>query len=477
MFRARSSRLPLCAPAIALLLGMFPGLAFAQTQPTLTGTLVNMTKDPLKFSGTITVADSKGKQTTFVVTEATTFQFARGTATWNTNFLAQHQGETVAVFAVPDSKPLTAGGVQIILPPPPPPSPPRPPSPVNGTVVQVDKSFITIELPYPKPAVPVQGILTGVTVDPLTGIGLMVVKVGKKKSMVFTANRWTRFYTDQKVVDVVTKKTTDVSEVVTFLSTKVKENVVIHPSNWNSLHAWRVDILPPKVKGDLTPTPVIVHLATFAVLPTTAIVRVRGADMQPANIAMVLAGEKVSIQPTNYQTPLASKVTIQLPPAIRGVISERAGYVLVVQSGNKDNPVYQKITLTPKTQIRIADNKKNSSIHALHKGAQVTVLPAGPPPHVAEVVQVKPRHTVVRGRLVSFTGQGLVVNVTGGKNPGPVSVVLYPGTLYELVKGKERVLGTAAILYTGADVTVHAVGISPLVAERVEVPPPKKKKK
>jgi hypothetical protein len=468
--------------ALGFLVGVFPSLAWAQTQPTVTGTLVNLTKDPVLFSGTIAVQDANGNRSTFVVTEATLFQFSRGTALWKTNFLAQHQGEKVAVFALPDTKPATAGGVQIILPPPPPPSPPRPPAPVNGTVTQVDKNFITIQLPTPKPAVPVQGILTGVTVDANTGTGLMVVKVSKKNYMVFTANRWTQFYVDLKVVDTTTKQVNDIFQGVTFLSTSVGENVVIHPSNWNPMHAWRVDILPAKTKGNLTVPPVVVHLATFAVLPTTTIVRVRGADVQLATIAQVLVGDKVSIQPTNYQTPLASKVTVQLPPAIRGLISERTGLMLVVKSGTNDNPVYQKVTLTPKTVINIADNKRNFSIHALHKGAQVTVLPAGPPPHVAELVQVKPKHSTIRGKLVSVTGQNVVVNVTGGKNPGPVAVLLQAGTLYEVVKGKDRVLGPAAVLWVGADVTVHAIGVSPLVADKVETPPrkivpPKKDKK
>jgi hypothetical protein len=112
---------------------------------------------------------------------------------------------------------------------------------------------------------------------------------------------------------------------------------------------------------------------------------------------------------------------------------------------------------------------------SLHSGAKVTVLPAGPPPHVAELVQVTPKFHTVRGKLVSFSGQALVVQ-TGGKNPGPVTIVLQGPTRFELVKGKDRVFLSSAILYSGAEVTVHAVGYGTLVAERVEVPPRKQGK-
>jgi hypothetical protein len=172
----------------------------APKAPPVEGTLGDMTKDQRTAGGTITVKVN-GNPMTFQVTERTRFEFFDGVSRRAANFLSEHAGKQVAVFADPANTP-EAALVQILLPRPKtqPPSKPQPPKPawVSGTVSELAGGHVTVKLPNRTPPPPVLGEVANVTLDDKNGTGTLTVKVlGQKRT--FTVNSATSFVSVRRI--------------------------------------------------------------------------------------------------------------------------------------------------------------------------------------------------------------------------------------------------------------------------------------
>jgi hypothetical protein len=377
--------------------------ALAQPAPTaVQGVVVDVVKDQTKAAGSITVEDSKGKDTKFVVTEATVFQFVQGAKTWGTNFLSEYVGRQVSVTPAAGSDPLTAATVQIILPKPPPPRPPSPPQvdPVQGTVVNKEKVgkgiyTLTVQLPSYIPPAPVKGTIWDVGKSETTAWGSITLKV-KGKAQVFYVNPTTGF----------TRIKGQQVDSATFLSATLGEKAVIHPRYGNSAVAARVELLGRKSKfpKEIQPKPVD-QLVVFQADNLTQYSVVRNGSAKSCTIATVKAGRDVSVLPGGDHSQLATKVTVLMGSVAKnpkttvktsGTGKTKTISGAIVSAGNNTLSVQtssgtKTASYGPGTQMEVKQgNIIRPAVPAdFQAGYKVTVVASVDPPYAAQSIVIR----------------------------------------------------------------------------------------
>jgi hypothetical protein len=443
----------------------------------LQGDLTNVTKDENTPTGTITLTVG-GKATTFLVDEATKFEFLRGTQHQPTSFLAEHRGEKAAVVPRPGNA-TSAALVQILLPapPPPPPGPPAhvvtsPPKPshVHGTVIGVFKNLLVMQLHHTNPPPPVSGVITDVTKDPNSDTGslTLLTAAGPKT---FAVNLATNFEVMQG----------DGRQPSSFLAEHKGEAAMVFPRVTHLNVAGKVDILFPGVTSPEKPKAIYRHLyhvphnylTAFLVQPGAQIGTVRDGHHSTANLGGVLPGEEVSVLPTGIHSHLAAAVDVLLPHTVHGVVTAAGPGSLTLkvhhQQGQAaiDTPV--TIGLLPGTHFEAIEgkNRQPATAAALKPGEHVAVFPAGVMPHPAEAVEIhvgKPKFVSAHGVVASAAAAQIVV-----KGPkGAQAFQIAPSTPIVAHEGKTAQPVSMAAVKPGQTVSVFGYGTPPL-AEKVEI--------
>jgi len=451
------------------------------------GILTDVVKDQNTPTGSITVMDNNNKAVKFVVGEFTQFQIVRGAERRQTNFLAEHRGEMVAVFPLAKSNPVAAAKVDILLPAPPPPpavhivrTAPRV-GHVRGTVVHIDPNTVTIRLH--EPPSPVLGVVTEVGVNPDTGVGFFTINVNGKVEK-FVATVATRFY----------KVKGRNFERGSFLSEDKGQTVVVFPMLHHHHVAAKVDIIldGPAMALHHHRYHHKHHWITFLLTPDTAYIRVRDGRHHPATLAAVQLHEEVSILPTGQHSHIARNVDILLPHQVHGVVTGLASGAIKVKvhhGPNSKHPAFDQeivVPLAASTTVETLDPKKvrkPANPAALATGERVVVYPAGPPPHVAETVEIHLqaiKKVTVHGH-VAGAGMGTVTvkvhHAAKGDKPAHDTLDTFAitmATTLEMHQGKNTVAAPATALIPGAEVTIHGHTGSPAVADKIEIKAPKK---
>ncbi len=446
-------------------------------KPTAQGTLVDMTKDPNKPTGTV-IVQVGGAKATFLVTERTRFEFDNGVKRWAANFLNEHVGKPVAVFVRPNSSPPEAGLVRILLPKPKPstakPSKPAPPKPswVWGTVSERADGHVTIKLPNKTPPPPVVGTVVAVTLDDKTDLGTITVR-HKGKDHKFTVNAGTAFIK----LGVKHKHWKG-----SFLSIDKGETVEVFPRYGSPHLAATVDIL---LKG-AKPKPAIHYKDTFVhfkLEPATKYEVARDGKHHPSSLSVLAVGEKAGVLPKAVHSHVAGTVRMQAPGTIHGKVENVAGSVVHVKvhhKGGKDKPPSDEIktvSLSGSTKYELVEGKnhKPTTVADLKHGRHVDVLRTVAPPHAAELVRIhhrKPKPVTTTGTIVSAGGGTLTVQPKDGTAK---QFTLDPKTKLEKQQDKKNHPATAADLKPGRKVVVVAAAEPPHKAHRVEVHVAKKK--
>lgn len=459
----------------ALALATAAGRAPAQSAP-LKGQLTDVTKDENAPTGSVTVT-AGGKATKFVVDAGTKFEFVRGKEKKPTTFLAEHQGEQVAVVGRAGSNPPAAALVQIILPPPPPPGPGHlhwtPPGPghLRGTVETVDPGKLVIRVKNAIPPAPVQGTITDVTKSETDDTGSLTVKSsgGDKK---FVVNSVTAFNVVQN----------DATTGSSFLTDHKGLTAVVFPRWGQESVAARVDVVAAGSSDKAAAKAAYRHThtaqdhpVTFSLAADTKYAKVRDGKHTAASLADVKPGEEVSVLPQKVRSHKAANVDVLLPHAVHGTVASASAGSLAVKvhkAGAADATV--QIPLTGATKIEsVAGATHNPAGTAdLKPGVKVAVFPDGVPPHAADAVEIHlgPTKTVTAKGTVASVGGGVLVVQTA---KGPQTFRLADGTKFVTRQGKETRPATAADLKPKGTVTVSGTG-SPPVADTVEVQPPSK---
>jgi hypothetical protein len=449
--------------------------------PTAQGTLVDMTKDKLKAVGTITV-QVNGNPMTFQVSERTRFEFFNGVNRWGANFLAEHKGKQVAVFARPNSNPAEAALVRILLPPPKPPGPPKP-AWVFGIVSELAGGHVTVKLPNLTPPPPVLGEVINVTLDDNTGIGTLTVK-GKGKPLTFQVNSATAF------VKLGAKHK---HWAKTFLSLTEGERVKVFPRYGAPKLAATVDIL---LKGAKAP-PAIHYkdtFVTFQLKPATKYEVVRDGKHRAAALAALAVGEKVGVLPDGVHSHGAGTVQMQAPGAIHGKLLGAGGSSLQVKvhhPASKGKPASEQdltVSLTGATGFQLVEGKshKPAAASALKPGQHLVILPALAPPHAADLVLIHPKkgHPVsISGTVVSAGGGALTVKTPEGAVKtftvdDRTRLEAHEGDKPRAATGKDLVAGRSVVVVAWSEPPHRAQHVKVHVPDKVKVPvpPPQKPK-
>jgi hypothetical protein len=459
---------PLTGPLVLVLTtsllaaGPKPAPKAAPVTQGVRGTLVAMTKDKVTNTGTITVK-VQGQATTYTVTEKTRFEFFNQVSAWGANFLNEHVGKDVAVFARGGSNPPEAFKVQILLPKPQPP-PPSKPSRVVGTVTGLDNGHIIIKLPNRTPPPPVTGTVADLSLDQVKGYGTISVKVNGK-----TSKYWVNSGTFFQTLGAKQRHWQ-----VSFLSIQLGETVKIFPRYGHPHLAGTVDIL---LKGSKAP-PAIKYKDTFLkfrLKPNTKYELVRDGKHKSISQSAVTVGEQVGILPHAIHSHVADNVQVLAPNSIHGqlVSSSGSGITVKISHGGKAKGSVQSKTVpvTGSTQFRSMQGKtaKPATKSALKPGQHLVIALAAPPPHPAETVEIHlkppPKPQSFQGTIVSAGGGKLAVKARGGVK----HFTLTGSTKLEAHSGKKSRAAKTADLKPGTKVVVVALSEPPHVAQRVQI--------
>jgi hypothetical protein len=450
------------------------------------GLLVDVSKAENADNGQISVLVN-GAAANYTVTPDTKFEILRGTQRQGSSFLAEHKGQSVAVFVKPNSNPPTAYKVEVLLPAPPAPpahvvhTPPKP-GHVHGTVVAVDPHILVIHLHHTEPPPPVFGVITDVSKSETSETGSITVKAHDKTST-FVLGPWTQFEQDRG----------NHHKSSSFLAEHRGEMALIYPRHGNLNLANKVAVILPPDKTSKTSTTTNhtkpqLHYQIYLLNGDTKYSRRRDSHVDPSDWSSVVVGEEVSVKATGIHSHTAATVDVLLPHTIDGHVVSASATGLTIKThhltGEKTSPhqdVMITIPLTSQTKFLSVEGKTHSpaNLSALKGGEWVVVYPGPLHPHVAETIEMHPTHASTKA-VKAVTAKGLLAKAEGGmvlvalhtpaKGGEAFEVFhLHKETTITVVVGKEHKPGHAGLLALGEEVVIHGHSGDYPLADKVEI--------